>query len=83
MYIRTYVYLYPSITVLAFCSHSEQYDAFVRFSRDQIEKRYSNEDMSCECLSLLDHCMHTYSHASVNFVIISMGGFSWACSIPF
>jgi hypothetical protein len=25
---------------------AEQYDAFVRFSRDQIEKRYSNEDMS-------------------------------------
>lgn len=25
---------------------AEQYDAFVRFSRDQIEKRYSNKDMS-------------------------------------
>ena len=77
------MHLYLFITVLAFCPHSEQYDAFVRFSRDQIEKRYSNEDMSCECPSLLDHSMRTNSHTSVNFVIISVGGFFWICFIPF
>ena len=39
------------------CLCTEQYDAFVKFSHDQIERRLSEAPLSCECVYI---CTYVY-----------------------
>ena len=46
--IMVYIYFVCACNLCSFYLFSEQYDAFVKFSHDQIERRLSEAPLSCE-----------------------------------